>query len=72
MYKELRILGALGVDTPAYRAALDLLARGTYPFADLPRREVTLDGAEGLLQDLAGEGGPPPMHGVIRPGREEH
>ena len=26
VYKELRMLGALGVDTPAYRAALDLLA----------------------------------------------
>ena len=39
VYKELRILGALGVDAPAYRAALDLLASGRYPFADLPRRD---------------------------------
>ncbi|HEX5267431.1 MAG TPA: zinc-binding dehydrogenase, partial [Acidimicrobiales bacterium] len=38
VYKELRILGALGVDAPAYRAALDLIAGGRYPFADLPRR----------------------------------
>jgi alcohol dehydrogenase len=37
VYKELRLQGALGVDTSDYRAALDLLARGTYPFADLPR-----------------------------------
>src|SRR5919107_1897921 len=31
VFKELRILGALGVDAPAYRAALDLLATGRYP-----------------------------------------
>jgi alcohol dehydrogenase len=67
VYKELRILGALGVDTAAYRQALDLLARGTYPFADLTRTVVDLDGADGLLQAMAGEGGPPPVHGVIRP-----
>ena len=34
VYKELRILGALGVDTDAYRAAIDLLASHRYPFAD--------------------------------------
>ena len=45
VYKELRVQGALGVDTADYRAALDLLARGTYPFADLPRRTVGLDDA---------------------------
>lgn len=72
VYKELRILGALGVDTPAYRAALDLLATETYPFAELLRVEVDLDGADALLQALAGEGDPPPMHGVIRPTREGH
>jgi alcohol dehydrogenase len=38
VYKEIRVLGALGVDAPSYRAALDLLATHTYPFADLPRR----------------------------------
>ena len=68
VYKELRILGALGVDAPAYRAALDLLATGRYPFADLPRRCVGLDGAADLLQSMAGESTtPPPVHGVIRP-----
>ena len=67
VYKELRVLGALGVDLPAYRAALDLLAAGGYPFAELPRRCVDLDGAGALLRDLAGEGDPPPVHGVIVP-----
>ena len=42
VYKELRILGALGVDAAAYRDALDLLASGRFPFADLPRRSCRL------------------------------
>ena len=67
VYKELRIIGALGVDVVAYRQALDLLASGRYPFADLPRSIVGLDGADALLQAMAGEAGPPPVHGVIRP-----
>jgi alcohol dehydrogenase len=67
VYKELRILGALGVDAPAYRAALDLLATGRYPFADLPRRVTGLDGVDALLRDMAGEGDDPPVHGVVAP-----
>jgi alcohol dehydrogenase len=68
VFKELRILGALGVDAPAYRAALDLLATGRYPFAELPRRSVGLDGAEDLVRSMAGEGsGPAPVHGVLVP-----
>jgi alcohol dehydrogenase len=68
VFKELRIQGALGVDAPAYRAALDLLATGRYPFADLPRRAVPLDHLEELVQTMAGEGsGPPPVHGVLVP-----
>jgi alcohol dehydrogenase len=68
VYKELRILGALGVETADYRAALDLLARGAYPFADLPRAAVGLDGAAGLLETMAGERGVPPVHAVLVPG----
>jgi alcohol dehydrogenase len=68
VFKELRIVGALGVDSPAYRAALELLANGRYPFADLPRQVVGLDDAESLIRSLAGEGdAPPPVHGVIAP-----
>ena len=66
--KELRIVGALGVDATAYRAALDVLASGRYPFADLPRRCVGLDGAEDLLATMAGEGDDAaPVHGVVTP-----
>jgi alcohol dehydrogenase len=68
VFKELRILGALGVDAPAYRAALDLLASGRYPFAELPRRCAPLDEAEDLIRLMAGEGDePPPVHGVVTP-----
>lgn len=68
VYKELRIQGALGVDVTAYEAAFEMLASGRYPWADLPRRVVGLDGVAGLLQTMAGEGeGSPPMHGVVVP-----
>ena len=68
VYKELRIIGALGVDATAYRAALDLLATGRYPFADLPRAVVDLDGLPPLLELLAGDvPGTPPVHGVLVP-----
>lgn len=71
VYKELRILGALGVDSAAYRAALDLLVSGRYPFAELPRRRVGLDGAAGLLAQMAGDTATaPPVHGVIEPWSE--
>ncbi|HZU48184.1 MAG TPA: zinc-binding dehydrogenase [Mycobacterium sp.] len=66
--KELRILGALGVDVTAYRAALELLASGRYPFESLPRRCVGLDDVEDLVATMAGErAGVPPVHGVITP-----
>jgi alcohol dehydrogenase len=68
VYKELRVFGALGVDMTAYRPALDLLASGRYPFADLPREVVGFDGLEPLIQRMAGEGeGQPPVHAVFAP-----
>jgi alcohol dehydrogenase len=68
--KELRVLGALGVDAAAYGAAFALLAAGAWPFADLPRRCVGFDDAADLLRSMAGEPGaaPPPIHGVFVPG----
>ena len=73
VYKELRILGALGVDGPAYAAALDLLASGRYPFADIPRRVVPLADVERLLRLMGGddaEGTVPPLHAVVTPGAD--
>jgi alcohol dehydrogenase len=71
VYKELRIAGALGVDTTAYAAALDLLASGRFPFAALPRRVSGLDGAAELLEVMAGEREVPPVHAVIVPGEND-
>ncbi|HUY64723.1 MAG TPA: zinc-binding dehydrogenase [Acidimicrobiales bacterium] len=68
VYKELRILGALGVDGEAYQAALALLASGRYPFAELPRRRVGLDQVTSLLSSMAAPGDKaPPVHGVVEP-----
>jgi alcohol dehydrogenase len=72
VYKELRVLGALGVDVTAYRPALELLASGRFPFAELPREIVGFAGLEPLLQRMAGEGdgAPPPVHAVFAPSAE--
>lgn len=67
VFKELRLLGALGVDAPAYRAAIELLGSGVFPFAELTRRCVDLDGAASLLDSMGGLGPLPPVHGVIVP-----
>lgn len=68
VYKEVRIQGALGVDAPAYRRALEILDAGRYPFDALPRRTTDLDGLPELLEVMAGEReAPPPVHGVLTP-----
>ena len=73
VFKELRLLGALGVDAAAYTVALDLLSSGRYPFESLPRRVAGLDGADELLATMAGESaGAPPVHGVIVPALTDH
>ena len=68
VYKELRILGALGVDITAYQQALDMLASNRWPFADVPRQVEGFSSIETLIQLLAGErDGIPPLHGVFSP-----
>jgi len=68
VYKEVRIQGALGVDTPAYRRALEILTSGRYPFGGLPRRVEGPGRAEDLLATMAGEAvDPPPVHAVLVP-----
>ena len=68
VFKELRILGALGVDVSAYSKALELLDSNRYPFADLPRQVAGFDEIERLLQVMAGDlEGVPPLHGVFSP-----
>ncbi|MHB8438611.1 MAG: zinc-dependent alcohol dehydrogenase [Acidimicrobiales bacterium] len=68
VYKELRILGALGVDAPAYAAALDMLASRRWPFEDMSRVVTGLDAVADLLSVMAGESEEvPPVHAVVDP-----
>ena len=62
-----QIIGALGVDAPAYRDALAILASGRWPFADLPRETASLDTVDALLETMAGERDVPPVHAVLVP-----
>ena len=66
--KELRVVGALGVDIEAYRAALDLVMSGRHPFDALPREVVGLGAVAPLLEAMAGESADvPPVHAVVNP-----
>lgn len=68
VYKELCVVGALGVDVTAYRAAIDVLVSDRWPFRDLPRQVAGFDDAEALLQTMAGESaGEAPVHAVLVP-----
>jgi alcohol dehydrogenase len=72
VFKELRILGALGVDVTDYDQAFALLSSGTYPFEELPRLCVGFDQLPELLAAMAGEDRPSapserPVHGVLVP-----
>jgi alcohol dehydrogenase len=68
VYKELHVIGALGVDTHAYTDALALLAADAYPFASLPRRTAGFAELETLLQAMAGDAtGDRPVHAVFVP-----
>lgn len=68
VFKELRILGALGVDTTDYKAAFELLAGHKYPFEELPRAVAPLEHVGELLETMAGgSGGEAPLHAVVVP-----
>ena len=68
VYKEVRLVGALGVQVPSYEAALTLLASGRTPFADIDRRVVGFDGLADLLGALARGSPDTPLHSVVVPG----
>ena len=67
VYKEIRLLGALGVQLSSYDAALTLLASGRVPFADIDRRVVGFDGLTALLGELADGVPETPLHSVVVP-----
>jgi len=53
--KELAILGAFGVDWPAYEAAVKLIESGKYPLAQMHSHTLPLEEAERGLDLLAGK-----------------
>ena len=53
--KELRVLGALGVDSSSYEAAIRLIESGRYPLAEMHTHTLPLEEAERGLRLLAGE-----------------
>jgi threonine dehydrogenase-like Zn-dependent dehydrogenase len=53
--KELTIMGALGVDWPAYEAAIRLIESGRYPLASMHTHTLPLAEAERGLRLLAGD-----------------
>lgn len=68
VFKELTLIGALGVDAPVYRRALDLLASDRYPFREVVREVVPIEQAADILATMAGESGSvPPVHAVLTP-----
>lgn len=69
VYKELRVIGSLGVDYPAYRTAIELLAAGRWPFEQLSRRVVEFSELSDLLEVMSGADSTaaPPLHGVVVP-----
>ncbi len=68
VYKEIRLLGALGVDVVAYEAALALLASDAFPFEDIDRRTVGFDDLSEMLQSMSVGAVDTPLHGVVLPG----
>ncbi|MGI9603466.1 MAG: zinc-dependent alcohol dehydrogenase [Acidimicrobiales bacterium] len=68
VYKEIHVVGALGVDADNYRAAIDMLASDQYPFAELPRQTAGFGDIESMVQTMAGETDRlPPVHAVFTP-----
>lgn len=67
VYKEIKVLGALGVDVDAYQSALELLATTSLPFAAIDRRVVGFDGLGALLDSLSDGALDTPMHAVVVP-----
>jgi len=67
VYKEIRLLGVLGVDVNDYKKALDLLAGSQLPLTAIDRSIVGFDGLPPLLESLSTGELDTPMHAVFAP-----
>jgi threonine dehydrogenase-like Zn-dependent dehydrogenase len=67
--KELNVMGAFGVTTRAYDAAIRLIESGRVPLARLHTHDFALEDAERAIQVLAGEvPGEQSIHSCLLPG----
>jgi len=55
VFKELRILGAMGVDFHAYAPAIRIIESGRYPLAKMHTHTMPLEKAEHAIEVLAGK-----------------
>jgi threonine dehydrogenase-like Zn-dependent dehydrogenase len=68
--KEAQILGAFGVTSPAYAAAIRLIESGRVPLAEMHTHDFALEDAERAIQTLASEiPGEISVHSCLLPGR---
>ena len=68
VYKEIRLVGVLGVDVNDYKTGLDLLAQTDLPLASIERSVVGFDDLPALLEALSNGDLDTPMHAVLAPG----
>ena len=68
--KEAQMLGAFGVPSPAYEAAIRLIESGRVPLAEMHTHDFALEDAELAIQMLAGEiPGEQSIHSCLVPDR---
>jgi alcohol dehydrogenase len=67
VYKEIRLIGVLGVDVADYEKGLELLARPDLPLASIDRGVAGFDGLPAMLEALANGEPDTPMHAVFVP-----
>ena len=67
VYKEIRLIGVLGVDAADYEAGLELLAHTDLPFASIDRGIAGFDQLPAMLESLANGEPETPMHAVFVP-----
>jgi alcohol dehydrogenase len=67
VYKEIKLIGVLGVDVADYEAGLQLLADTDLPFGSVDRGIAGFDQLPALLESLANGEPDTPMHAVFAP-----
>ena len=65
--RALNLVGAYGVDSPAYAEAIRIIESGRTPIADMHTHSMSLDDTETAIQLLAGGSGEPAVHVSVHP-----